>query len=279
MRNVNRGTWMKITQELYKYSMERGVLDVSDLKEFAHERLDVNYKYLYTKFITRLLSQGKLVRIRQGLYAAKNVFDPYEKDTDRYLIASKIKPDYYLGFHTALELYGAAYSEFNSVHVTVPRNSYFHPFVFEGSQYVPVTRQVDDVETEVQRMTRKYHTILLSSPSRTLVDCIDRFELCGGYEEVIKSLQGLGGVDIGGVIKILDVYDKDILDRAVGYILSLLIDGSPYYGHISEEDLAPIKDRINKNKRYLLQNKPSKYVDHWNLYVPKDFESLPEGIR
>lgn len=270
---------MKITEELYKYSMERGVLDVSDLKEFAHKKLGVNYKYLYTKFITRLLSQGKLVRIRQGLYAAKNVFDPYEKDTDRYIVASKIKSDYYLGFHTALELYGAAYSEFNSVHVAVLRNSYFQPFVFEGLKYVPVTREVNDVETEVQGMTRKDHTIHISSPSRTLVDCIDRFELCGGYEEVIKSLQGLGGVDIGGVIKILDVYDKDILNRAVGYILSVLIDDSPYYGHISEEDLASIKDRIKKNKRYLVQNTPSKNVDYWNLYVPKDFESLMEGIQ
>lgn len=270
---------MNKSERLYRFSMEKGVVDVEDLKAFADEQLNVDYKYLYSKFITRLLSEGKLVRIKRGLYAAKNVYDPEERDVERYLVASKIKSDYYLGYHTALEVHGAAYSEFNSVHVAVPRNSYFNAFDFEGVMYMPVTRNNNDIETETQNINRKKQSIRISTASRTFVDCIDRYRLCGGYEEILKSLEGLGNVNLQGVLDILDIYSKDILCRAVGYILSLMIDKSPYYGGFTENDLDPIKDRIKNNKRYLVKKSHSKYIEKWKLYVPKDFENNLVGVR
>jgi len=73
-----------------------------------------NRRYIYRKYVKRLITSGKLQRIRKGLYI---VLSPLEEQegyvTDKLLIASKIRNKYYLGFHTALEYYGCASSFYN----------------------------------------------------------------------------------------------------------------------------------------------------------------------
>jgi len=270
---------MTILDDVYKYTLYKRVVTVEELKQFAHDTLKVDYKYLYKKFLNHLLFEEKIKRITKGMYAAKNVYNPVETQTDRYLLASKIRSSYYIGYHAALELHGCAYSAFNSVHVAVTRNSYFKPFIFENVKYKPVVRTVPDLTTETQQLTHEGTKIILSSPSRTFVDCIDHYQICGGYEEVLKSIESLGGVTIEGLLRTLDLYDKDILYRSTGYILQIIQKTSPYYGHITNEDIKNIQNKIGKKPRYLIKGSKSEYNKQWNLYVPKDFEDFLVGIR
>jgi len=269
---------MTILDDVYKFTLQKRVVTIEELKPFAHDTLKVEYKYLYKKFLNRLLSEEKLKRIAKGMYAAKNIYNPEKTQTDRYLLASKIRSSYYIGYHTALELYGCAYSAFNTVHVAVSRNSYFKPFIFENVEYKPVIRMVSDLTMETQQRAHEGTKITLSSPSRTFVDCIDHYNICGGYEEVLKSIESLGGVTCEGVLRILGLYDKDILYRSTGYILQILQKTSPYYGHITNEDLKRIQNKIGEKPRYLIKNTLSKYNKQWNLYVPKNFEELLAGV-
>ena len=270
---------MTIIDSIYKYGLEKKVITVEDLKQFAYNELNVEYKYLYKKFIARLLFEGKFKRIMRGMYAAVNVYNTEQFEIDRYLLASKIRSRYYIGYHAALELYGCAYSEFNTVHVAVTRNSSFQPFVFENIEYKPVVRTVEDITTEIQKLKHAGNTIKISSPSRTFVDCIDHQDICGGYEEVLKSLQSLGNVTIEGILQTLDLYDKDVLYRSTGFILQLMQNTSAYYGDITDDDFERIRNKIGSNPRYLIKTTSSNYKREWNLYVPRKFETLLEGLR
>lgn len=270
---------MTILDDVYKYALLKRVVTVEELKQYAHDTLKVDYKYLYKKFLNRLLSEEKLKRVSKGMYAAKNVYNPEKTQTDRYLLASKIRSPYYIGYHAALELHGCAYSMFNTVQVAVKRNSYFKPFIFENVEYKPVIRTVQDLTTETQQLTHLGNKITLSSPSRTFVDCIDQYHICGGYEEVLKSIESLGGVAIEGILRTLDLYDKDILYRSTGYILQIMQKTSPYYGHITNEDLKHIQNKIGEKPRYLMKDTISKYNKQWNLYIPENFEEFLVGIR
>jgi len=273
------GIPMTILDDVYKYTLQKRVVTVEELKQFAYDTLKVDYKYLYKKFLTRLLSEKKLKRIARGMYAAKNIYDQEKTETDRYLLASKIRSPYYIGYHASLELYGCAYSAFNTVHVAVTRNSYFQPFIFENVEYKPVIRTVPDLTTETQQRKHAGHQITLSSPSRTFVDCIDHYHSCGGYEEVLKSIELLGGVTIEGILQTVDLYDKDILYRSTGYILQMMQKTSPYYSHITDEDLKRIQNKTGEKPRYLIKDATSEYNKQWNLYIPKDFKTLIQGIR
>jgi predicted transcriptional regulator of viral defense system len=52
---------------------------------------------------------GHLVHLRKFLYAVKPIFSQ-DVGVDPYLIASKTTADAVLGYHTALELHGVAYT-------------------------------------------------------------------------------------------------------------------------------------------------------------------------
>ena len=127
-------------------------------------------------------------------------------------------------------------------------------------------------------MKYKNQDILVSSPARTLVDCINRLELIGGLEECVKSLDGLRGVDIKGIFKVLELYHNNLLLRSVGVLIEKLIEHSPFYSHIKYGDLEVLKNMIGKAPMYLDQGAASKYDKNWNLYVPEGLNDLIRGI-
>ena len=50
-----------------------------------------------------------------------------------------------------------------------------------------------DIETELVEVRVLGQNVRVSSPSRTFVECVRRWDLSGGLEEVLKSLDGLEG--------------------------------------------------------------------------------------
>ncbi len=58
---------MNKTERLYAYALRKRVVTSDELGKWAEKELGKDYKYLYTKYITRLLAQGKLVRVSRGV--------------------------------------------------------------------------------------------------------------------------------------------------------------------------------------------------------------------
>ncbi|MFW3147254.1 MAG: hypothetical protein ACMUIE_10645 [Thermoplasmatota archaeon] len=132
---------------------------------------------------------------------------------------------------------------------------------------------------EVETRIIEKNEIRVSSPSRTFVECIHRPDLCIGYEEIYKSLESLGGVDIDGVLGSLQLYGNDILLRSVGFFLEELKGRSPYYSHLEEKDLNNIESQIGPGRSYLIRGQKGEYVSRWRLYIPEGFRDLFQGVR
>jgi predicted transcriptional regulator of viral defense system len=265
---------MRISDEVYLRLLEMRVISAEEMGQYSRKRFGAGYGYFHKQYVQPFLKAGKLLRVRRGLYAAVNVFGG--PDPDRYLIASRLRPDYYLGYHTALELHGCAYSAFGSCQVAVSRETSFRPFDFAGVRYVPVAQE--DTETGVDMIMRSGKKVRLSSPSRTFVDCLRRIDMSGGMEECLKSLDGLKGVTFRGVENALLIYDEDILRRKVGYVLELMRENSPYYKGVKESDIDKLASKIGKNPLYLEPGASSVRSKRWNLYVPKNVESMMRGV-
>ena len=117
------------------------VVSFDDIVKSASKMItgSVNRKYIYRKYVKRLVETGKLQPIRKGLYAVLNPLEKSEKhETDKLLIASKIRKQYYIGFHTALEYYGSAYSVFNDAYISVQAKDRFDPFSYGRFKFKPV---------------------------------------------------------------------------------------------------------------------------------------------
>ncbi len=272
---------MNKTERLYAYALRKRVVTSDELGEWAEKELGKDYKYLYTKYITRLLAQGKLVRVTRGIYAARNLFptSPYD-DPDappnKYLVGSKIRGRYYLGYHTALELHGCAYSVYYETHVVTLDKDKFKTFVHGPEAFRSVLTK--DIETEVVEVRVLDQTVRVSSPSRTLVECIRRWDVCGGLEEVLKSLDGLEGVTPEGLDAAMGIYDYEILRRSVGFFLEFMIAESPYYGHIPLEYINSLRERIGNTPSYYIKGESSILDARWNLYVPDYLDELMAGV-
>jgi len=237
-----------------------------------------NRRYIYRKYVKRLIKSGKLQRIRKGLYIVLSSLEEQEGYiTDKLLIASKIRNKYYLGFHTALEYYGCASSFYNEAYICVKAKDRFNPFQYKRFSFKPVF--VEDVNLEVETKHYQGNTIKVSSKERTFIECIDRVQYAGGWEECVKSLEGLGGLNIEKLVNLLLYnYKKDILYRRVGYILELLKKRSPFYEHVDDHSLNKIEKQITGQPWYLIYGQKGPLNRRWKLYIPKAFEEKLKGI-
>ena len=244
-------------------------------KEITKHIKNNDEKYVYIKYIHPLLKSGKLERIRRGLYTA---IDPISEQpiADPVIVASKLRNPYYLGYHTALTIYGTAYSARNQVHICVHPENRFREFTYNGNTYTPIYTQ--DTETNIQTINHLGHKIKVCGKERLLVELVENPQNVGGWEQALKSLETLGGVEYEKIPDILEKKNTQILTRKTGYILQLLKQHSIYHRHLPEQVTHRIQNMIQGQPEYLEKNQPGPLDKQWMLYTPPDFAEYLRGI-
>ncbi len=266
------------TEKLYLKLLPLKVVTFKEIVEKAGDITEQkDSSYIYRKYVKKLVDEGKLQQIRKGLYAVLLPLEEPDKHVpDRFLAASKIRDDYYLGYHTALEFYGNAYSRYNEVYVCIRDKDRFDPFQYRGLRFRPVF--VKDTDLGVEEKKYQGQLVRVSGKERTFIDSLDRVQYAGGWEECLKSLQNMGGLNLDEVHNYLIEYDNDLLFRKTGLVLELLRDTSVFYEHIDESMLNKFKEKIGKKPRYLTRGKRVTLDKRWLLYVPEKFDENLRGV-
>ena len=160
---------------------------------------------------------GRLLRVRRGLYlTVPRGLIPEKCPVDPYLLASKMARDSVLAYHTALELYGKAYSVYEEfVYLT---RSGIRPLNFRGQRYrgVAFPKKLKDKGQElygVVSVERSGLGVRVTSLERTLVDVLDRPSLGGTWEEIWRSLEMIEFFANGNL-----VFEKFILCKVNTFI-------------------------------------------------------------
>lgn len=269
---------MNKTEQIHKHILKENVVNTNDLKIISKKILGKkDLSYLQRKYLYRLQQDHKIGKIKKGLYYGIPLDE--EKETfmvDRYLLAQKIKQGYALGYHSALELLGAAYSATNTIYVLIQKKKRFPSFQFQLVTYQPVINDLSKIHLKkIQYQDKK---ITITDPARTFVECINRLDLCGGWEECLKSLANLKSVNISEVKDVLSFYNNSTLTLKTGYVLELLSKSSPYFHHIKTADLEPFTPKETWIPVYIDRNVPSTYSKKWGLYIPKKTDESLRGI-
>lgn len=217
------------------------------------------------------LKRNHITRVRRGLYlgvAPGNT--PESQPVDPYLLAAKMTDDAVLAYHTALEFHGRAYSAFQRFHyltasnsrAVVFRNNRFEPVKFPRSLRVKRQTRFGVLESE-----RSGLALRVTSLERTLVDALDRVDLCGGWEEVWRSLESVEFFDLGQVIKYSVLLGNATTIAKVGFFLeqhrqTLMVEDS---------HLRRLRKHAPQSPHYASgrnSKHPQKFLPHWNLIVP-----------
>jgi predicted transcriptional regulator of viral defense system len=267
------------TEELYSDLLPKRIVTFDEIVQFASNIIgpSAQRRYIYRKYVAKLVETGKMQPIRKGLYAVLSPLEKPEKhETDKFLIACKIRRDYYIGYHTALEYYGSAYSAFNEAYVCVQPQNRFASFNYGRFMFRPVFTQ--DLTSQITEKPYRQAFLRVSTKERTFIECLDRVEYSGGWEECIKSLAELGGVDLEKVVALTIQKGKQKLTRKTGYFLELLRGISSFYEHLNDDLLEKLKKQVKGSPQYLTRKEPGGLNRKWCLYIPEGFEDKLKGI-
>lgn len=215
------------------------------------------------------LRAGRIYRIRRGLYASIPLgTSPNEFSVDQYQIAAKLTDDAVIGYYSALALYGRAYSV-RSV-LTFLSNHEFRKLIFQSYEYqrifFPKTLRKHKQENFEVKLIQGYG-VRATSFERTLVDMLDRPDLCGGWEEIWRSLELVEYFNIDKVIEYALLLNNSTTIAKVGFYL----EQHQKILNVENHQLKQLQAYRPKHPHYMERERklPSQYSTKWNLMVPK----------
>ena len=145
-----------------------------------------------TSLLKHHLKVGNIKRLNRELFTAVPTHLSAEHlMVDRFAAASKLRPDGVLGYHSALELHGAAYSEFNEVRLVSRGRPELAELPFGPCRFVNPPKALPDAgmtDYPTVAMDRPGVSIKITAIERTAVEVLHRPDIAGGAEEVLQSL-------------------------------------------------------------------------------------------
>ncbi len=216
----------------------------------------------YENWIAGQLRTKKIMKVRKGLYVLVDVSG--EPLATKFEIASKITDDAFLCYHSALEFYGAANQVFNTI--TVGSESRFNPFTFLGIEYVRKQTKNDYGIAYMEQAGVRVTTL-----ERTVIDCIDDIDACGGIDELLGALGQIRILDERVLLGALDAYSCVLLYQKAGYILQHY---QSKFG-LSDAFFDECKRHLTKQVKYFLKDEYNEveYNSEWRLMAPKNLIS------
>lgn len=208
--------------------------------------------------LKNLINDGRVAKIKNGLYATVN---PITGDifANRFEIASALFDNACVAYHSALEFHGLGNQVYSEVYVfSDVRNI---PFEYGGLAYkffLPKTGNgVDHLERNAP--------ITVTNLERTVADCLDRIDLAGGLEELVTAIGGITYLNEELLVAYLKEYNKKILYKKAGFLLSLLKSElfSQRFFDLCKSNLSYKIDDVSENKK--LQRRTDR---EWGIIYP-----------
>lgn len=228
-------------------------------------------KHTSNALLLRHLSNGRLTRVRRGLYASvPGSASPKAWTPDPYLVATKLRPDAVVALHSALSFYGKAYSMWSrQQYLTADRP---RPFKFRGQEFVGVqaplaVRHLFDFGGGVKLLPHAGGEVRVTTLERSMVDLLHAPQHGGGWEETWRSLEMVEFLDLDAVVEYTLLMKSAVAAARVGFFL----EQHRAEWMVEEKHLALLRKCAPVQPRYLDSSRTSgTLVSAWNLVVPSD---------
>jgi predicted transcriptional regulator of viral defense system len=215
-----------LEQTIYFASQRQGVhlLDA----DFAADLVDISRRHA-VNLLASMAQKGALHRVGRGRYAVippdvlygrrSYVVDPH-LILDELMQSNGADGCYYVAYQSAAAIHGAAHQLPFVLLVAVPQQR--RPIELGRARIQFVQLKLEKF-FGFQQTT--YHDVPLnvSDPEKTMLDCLERFDLCGGVAEVARTISGLiEEVERDKLLEYLRRMDNQALAQRLGLILERL---------------------------------------------------------
>jgi predicted transcriptional regulator of viral defense system len=234
-----------------------------------------------TSLLRHHLRAGNIKRVRREVFAAVPAHLAAERMMiDRFAAASKLRSDGVLGFHSALELHGIAYSEFNEVQLISAGRTELVDLPFGACRLVtPPKALVTGGKADYLTMTmdRQGVAVHVTAVERTIVDVLHRPDIAGGAEEVLKSLdlvRYLNSAKVADYVELLD-------NRSIASVSGWWLEKRRAALGVTDEILVRLRALLPRSKHYALGAEPGHavLVEPWRVLLPpRAVDAAFEGV-
>jgi len=181
---------------------------------------------------SRMARANKAHRLTRGLYLALEPHHWNRPETplvaNWHVVAARLATpsDHYLAYYTAMELHRMVQHPLTTIFVATieqrPR-LVVGPITF---RFIKVTRRkFFGIE---HRQVERGKAVAVTDLERTLLDCGDRLDLCGGVEEVVRGFaRRHDDLDADRLLRYVVELDRPVATKRLGFLLEIVGHGEP----------------------------------------------------
>jgi predicted transcriptional regulator of viral defense system len=211
----------------------------------------------------------RLKVVARGVYAVVPPgTSPERMAVDPVLVALAARPDAVFSHHSALELLGAAHSDWQQCTVYTARPH--RPVTLRRATVMFLADPKGFTGARLRRVAsrrveRLGQVVQVTGPERTLVEGFRRPALVGGLEELVTSAGGFPTLDLDLLARVLRQYDAANLWAATGWFLERF----QQHFHVPSKTLASLERHRPRSPQYLERgSRGGVFVARWNLILP-----------
>lgn len=213
--------------------------------------------------VNRLVKKKWVLRLKRGTYLIVPLSaGPKSKYTEHeFVIASHLVHPYYIGYWSALNYHALTEQIPLTVFIATTKRSQKRRVLDVTYKFVTLNEQKF---FGFKKITIFNHYVNISDKEKTIVDCLDHLEYCGGIVEATKALWNASKeISYEKLLKYaLKIGNRSVLKR-LGFLLELLEIA------VLEDVTAEIRKKISKGFSALDPTKTKKgtYNTRWNLIM------------
>ena len=221
------------------------------------------------KLMSRWVEQGWLTRIKRGLYVPVIKSDARNLPLkDPWVIATKIYSPCYVGALSAAEYWGFTKQKFSAINVLSTKKPRNRNPIINNSIHFSVRTISQQALFGLETVTRQRVDVLVSDPSRTIIDFLVDPQLGHGIYNVIDMLTEYLKTEYKNMDLLLE-YAKRLRSSAVLQRLGFLLEYCKS-GEFNTMDFCKMLILTGTVKLDPKMN-AEKLITRWGLWVPRNF--------
>ena len=222
--------------------------------------LDVTYENAKV-IVNRLVKKAWLILLTKGRY----LIVPLEAGVRSlwsehgFVIASHLVDPYYIGYGSALNYHGLTEFVSPTIFVVTSKRSRSRTILSTRFRFITITESKMFGTEEVVISGRK---VKVSDVEKTVADCLDHPEYCGGLDEIAKSMFfEHKTIDVKKVIGNAERMGNRTIIKRLGYLLELF-DYDEYEPHFEGIRLSEGYSKLDPGRL-----KRGRINERWRLFV------------
>jgi len=231
---------------------------------------------------TRLILNGLvekrwLIRLAAGKYliVPLSAGPEAEHSENWYVIARNlIEPsEYYISHISALEVHDSTIQPVYNIYISTPIRK--RPKEALGATFKFIYTPMDRIWGVEDNWVTPSEKVRVSDIERTIIDCLDRLDLCGGITEVARALwTKRGDLDLGKLKSYVIRFDRQSVIKRLGYLLQL-------YGIAPDTLLQELKSLVSKSYALLdpTLEDTGRFLSSWKIRVNLDPDEILNAAK